>query len=244
MEKSEWFEEWFDTPFYHILYQNRDEEEAAIFIEKLIAVTELKKGAKILDLACGKGRHSIQLNKLGFNVIGIDLSVNSIARAKKYENETLRFAVQDMREAIAGEKFDAIFNLFTSFGYFDEKKDNLKVLNACNQMLPRRGVLVIDFMNVVRSIAELEVVETKIIEGIQFDITRKFDGQHIWKAISFGHNGRSHTYTEKVLAITKEDFEILLKDANFTIKEQFGSYDLSPFDAEKSDRLIIVAVKK
>src|SRR5690606_34846729 len=99
------------------LYQNRDEEEAAIFIEKLIAVTELKKGAKILDLACGKGRHSIQLNKLGFNVIGIDLSVNSIARAKKYENETLRFAVQDMREAIAGEKFDAIFNLFTSFGY-------------------------------------------------------------------------------------------------------------------------------
>ncbi len=244
MEKSEWFEEWFDTPFYHILYQNRDEEEAAVFIEKLIAVTELKKGAKILDLACGKGRHSIQLNKLGFNVIGIDLSVNSIARAKKYENETLRFAVQDMREAITGEKFDAIFNLFTSFGYFDDKKDNLKVLNACNQMLPKKGVLVIDFMNVVRSIAELEAVETKIIEGIQFDITRKFDGKHIWKAISFGHNGRSHTYTEKVLAITKEDFDILLKDANFTIKEQFGSYDLSPFDAEKSDRLIIVAVKK
>lgn len=243
MEKSEWFEEWFDTPFYHILYQNRDEDEAASFIEKLVTATELKKTAKILDLACGKGRHSVQLNKLGFNVIGIDLSVNSIARAKKYENETLRFAVQDMREPMAEEKFDAIFNLFTSFGYFDDKEDNLKVLHACNQMLPKKGVLVIDFMNVFRSIAELIEKETKTIDGIQFDITRKFDGKHIWKMISFGHNGRLHTYTEKVLAITKEDFDKLMKDSNFTIKERYGSYDLSPFDTEKSDRLIIVATK-
>lgn len=243
MEKSEWFEEWFDTPFYHILYQNRDEEEAANFVAKLIRAVGLKKGAKVLDLACGKGRHSIQLNKAGFEVVGADLSVNSIAQAKTYEKDTLNFVVHDMREPLKDEKFDAIFNLFTSFGYFGDKKDNLKVLSACYEMLNENGLLVIDFMNSLKVAKTLVKKEKKIIEDIHFDISRSADTDYIYKSITFGHVGKQHCYTERVQALQQKDFENLLKKTKFTVKGFYGDYDLTTFDPEKSNRLIIVATK-
>ncbi|MFN3940966.1 MAG: YkgJ family cysteine cluster protein, partial [Chitinophagales bacterium] len=80
--------------------------------------------SKILDLACGKGRHSIYLNQLGYDVTGADLSENSIKEASKFANEKLHFKVHDMRIPFE-EKYDAIFNLFTSFGYFENDADNL-----------------------------------------------------------------------------------------------------------------------
>jgi 2-polyprenyl-3-methyl-5-hydroxy-6-metoxy-1,4-benzoquinol methylase len=241
MEKSEWFEEWFDTPFYHILYQDRDLEEATVFVTHLVEQLKIKKGAKILDLACGKGRHSKTLNNLGFDVTGSDLSVNSIAQAKIYENDSLRFVVQDMREPIPNEKFNVILNLFTSFGYFDQTEDNLVVLNACHKMLEKKGLLVIDFMNSDKVIHSLVPFETKTVEGITFSITREFDKTHICKSISFGHIGRVHAYTERVQALRKDDFEDLLKKSNFTIKKCYGGYELNPFHKENSDRLIIIA---
>lgn len=243
MEKSEWFEEWFDTPFYHILYQNRNESEAAAFIQKLMGTLALDKGANILDLACGKGRHAVTLNKLGYKVIGSDLSVNSIAQAKKYENDDLRFIVQDMREPLANKTFDGIVNLFTSFGYFDEKTDNLKVLESCNVMLPSKGTLVIDFMNAIFVSENIVEKETKTLEGITFDITRRYDGKHIFKTISFSHLGNSYSFTERVQALKKVDFEELLAQADFTIDHIYGNYNLDGFDAKTSDRLIIVAHK-
>lgn len=244
MEKSEWFEEWFNTPFYHILYQNRNEEEASAFIGRLMDAIHIERHTKILDLACGKGRHAVTLNKLGYNVTGSDLSVNSISQAKKFENDTLRFVVQDMREPLKNEKFDTILNLFTSFGYFDDKSDNLSVLKSCNTMLNKKGILVIDFMNTVKTAANLVEQETKIIEGIQFEITRKFDGQHIFKTISFGHLGQFHSFTERVQALTLKDFEELLKEADFSLKKIHGDYELSTFDEKTSDRLILIAAKK
>lgn len=244
MDKAEWFEEWFDTPFYHILYQNRDEEEAATFVDNLIQTVQLKKGARVLDLACGKGRHAVQLNKMGFSVVGADLSVNSIAQAKKHENDSLHFVVQDMREVIEGEKqFDAIFNLFTSFGYFEDKEDNVKVLAACHQMLKKKGLLVIDFLNIETTLQNLVEYETKTVEKITFDISRKFDGKHIVKAITFRHLGRSHSYTEKVQAFRKEDFQQLLENAGFKVKSFHGDNNFNDFNEESSPRLIVIAEK-
>ncbi|MFN5878833.1 MAG: SAM-dependent methyltransferase, partial [Flavobacteriales bacterium] len=71
MSSKEWFADWFDTPYYHILYKNRNDEEAAHFIENLIEFIQLDLGSRVLDLACGKGRHSVTLNKLGYNVLGV-----------------------------------------------------------------------------------------------------------------------------------------------------------------------------
>ena len=75
------------SKYYHILYQNRDEKEAEFFIENLVQYLNLKKRSKLLDIACGKGRHAKHFNTLGLDVVGIDLSSNSITTAEKDENE-------------------------------------------------------------------------------------------------------------------------------------------------------------
>jgi 2-polyprenyl-3-methyl-5-hydroxy-6-metoxy-1,4-benzoquinol methylase len=82
---SEWFRTWFDSPYYKILYSHRSEEEAALFIDNLLSFMDLPERSRVLDLACGRGRHSVYLNEKGFNVVGIDLSNNSISDAKKHE---------------------------------------------------------------------------------------------------------------------------------------------------------------
>ena len=183
--KSEnWFASWFDTPYYHILYKDRNYREAQIFMDNLTHYLNLPEKAKVLYLACGKGRHSIYLNQLGFDVIGADLSENSIAIASKNSNETLHFQVHDMREPFE-EKFDAIFNLFTSFGYFENDDDNLKTLKAMKASLSDYGFGVIDFMNVNQVIANLVPEETKTIDGIDFHIKRYYIDNHIFKEIDF-----------------------------------------------------------
>ena len=92
----EWFSSWFTTSYYHILYKNRNHDEAKRFLFSLTQNLKLNYSDKILDLACGKG-HSIELNSLGYNVVGADLSKNSIDFANQYSNEKLNFKVADMR---------------------------------------------------------------------------------------------------------------------------------------------------
>ena len=175
MSEKEWFEEWFDTRYYLILYQNRNDEEAKLFISNLTEYLELPAGSKVLDLACGKGRHSFTLNRLGYEVLGVDLSENSIQEADKSSNPNLSFAVHDMRERIPNTTFDAVFNLFTSFGYFTEKEDNERVCLSISQMLAPGGKLVIDFMNADKVIRDLIKSETKTLDGILFRINRKYN---------------------------------------------------------------------
>lgn len=241
--KNEWFASWFDTKYYHTLYQHRDEKEAKIFIQKLIENLQIPKGEKVLDLACGKGRHSITLNELGYDVIGADLSSNSIAIASKSSKPGLHFVVHDMRETIPNTSFSAVFNLFTSFGYFDKESDNLKVLESIHKMLEEKGLLIIDFMNITHVINKLTPEETKNINGIEFRISKKYDGKHIFKEIKFEDNREKFHYTEKVQVLTFEIFEKLLSQTGFKILRTFGDIDLNPFDKINSDRLIIIAQK-
>jgi len=145
-DNSTWYSSWFDTPYYHILYKDRNDAEAQVFMDNLTHYLNLPEEAKILDLACGKGRHSIYLNQLGYDVTGTDLSENSIAEASKSSNEKLHFKVHDMRLPFE-EKYDAVFNLFTSFGYFDNDEDNFKTLSAIKESLTEYGFAVIDFLN-------------------------------------------------------------------------------------------------
>src|SRR6187455_1959490 len=101
-----WFESWFNSPWYHILYEHRDEQEAEEFLDALLDHLQPKPGSSMLDLGCGKGRHSIYLNQKGFNVTGIDLSPESIMHCRKWENETLSFFVHDMRHLFRTNDFD------------------------------------------------------------------------------------------------------------------------------------------
>lgn len=242
--KEEWFETWFDTSYYHILYQNRDFTEAERFINNLLGYLNLPKNVNCLDLACGKGRHSVFLNKKGLTVTGVDLSANSIKEAKPFENETLSFDTHDMREVYKENAFDVVFNLFTSFGYFDDYENNLKVLNSIHKMLVPEGIVVIDFMNAYYVLDHLVEKEVKTLDNIDFNITKSYDGNHIFKNIDFTDKGEDYHFQEKVQAIKKEEFESLMNEAGFNILNVFGDFSLSPFNKKESDRLIIIAKKK
>ena len=234
-----WFSTWFDTPYYHILYKNRNDEEAQAFMDNITHYLNMPENGTILDLACGKGRHSIYLNKLGYQVTGVDLSENSIAIAKEFSNETLQFETHDMREPM-NETFDAVFNLFTSFGYFDTHEDNIKTLKAIKESINEYGFGVIDFFNADYIIENLVAEETKEIDGITFNIKRSVENKKIIKEIRFEDKGESFFYTEKVSAFTLEDFEAMMEEAGIYLLEIFGDYKLRKFYKSQSERLIMI----
>jgi SAM-dependent methyltransferase len=238
--KSEnWFASWFDSPYYHILYKERNFREAQLFMDNLTHYLNMDEGSKVLDLACGKGRHSIYLNQLGYDVLGVDLSENSIEIAKKNTNESLHFQVHDMRNPFE-EKYDAIFNLFTSFGYFENEEDNLKTLISIKESLSEYGFGVIDFMNVNQVIANLVENETKTVDEIDFKIKRYVLDGYIFKEIDFEDKGCAYHFTEKVRAFTLADFLELMDKAGIFLLDTFGDYKLKKFHKNDSERLIMI----
>lgn len=234
-----WFASWFDSPYYHILYKERNYREAQLFMDNLTHYLNLPEKAKVLDLACGKGRHSIYLNQLGFDVIGADLSENSIKEAQINSNATLHFQVHDMREVFE-DKFDAIFNLFTSFGYFENDEDNLTTLKAIKESLTEYGFAVIDFMNVTNVLNNLVPEEVKHVDGIDFHIKRYLKDGHIYKEINFEDKDQKYHFTEKVKALTLKDFEEMMNEAGIFLLDIFGDYKLKKFHKTESERLIMI----
>lgn len=241
---EDWYKTWFDTFYYHQLYQNRNYDEASLFIENLVNYLSLNKDDHVLDLACGKGRHSIYLNQLGFNVLGLDLSVNSIREANKSSNNRLRFDVHDMRNVYQENQFDVVLNLFTSFGYFKEESENILVLKSINKMLHEKGRLVLDFINCRKAISNLVYSEIKEMDEVRFEISRKFQDKKIIKEINVFHGNEQLKFVEMVQALELKDFQKFFKIAGFNILETFGDYQLNNFDEKNSDRLILIAESK
>ena len=238
-ETKQWYKSWFDTPFYHILYKERDDKEAKTFIEKITTYLNIPENGKILDLACGKGRHSIHLNNLGYDVTGLDLSKQSIEFAKQFENELLHFDVHDMSKPYHS-KFDAVFNLFTSFGYFENEKDNQNTINSIKENLNKYGVGIIDFLNTQYIIDNLVPDETKTIDNITFTLKRFVEDDYIVKDISFVYEENSYNYQERVKAFTLYDFKAMFAKVNIELLDIFGDYNLNKFNSQYSERLIMI----
>jgi SAM-dependent methyltransferase len=238
-----WFENWFDSKYYHILYKDRNDSEAEFFISNLLKYLQPQANSRFLDLACGRGRHSVMLNKHGHKVIGVDLSKNSIEFAKQFENEALTFEVHDMREMYYPEAFDYVFNLFTSFGYFNEDLENLNTLISVKNSLKRGGVLVIDFFNAEKVKNTLVQKEQKIIDGITFNIEREIVNNKVIKHILFEDEGNSYHFSEQVQLIDLDKFSDLLEQARLQLTDIFGNYQLEPFEETTSDRLILIVSK-
>ena len=231
---------WFNSDYYHILYKNRDKKEAEFFINNLIKKLKIKKKSKILDLACGVGRHSFYLNKKGMNVIGIDNSENNIKKAKKFENKFLKFKKKEMTEDY-GQVFDFIFNLFTSFGYINEKH-NFKTFKSINNSLVNHGILVIDYLNVFKLKKELVEKETKKIGNIIFNIKRSFKDNFIVKKIKIKDNNEIFYFEERVMELTINDFQDYLRKFDFEILDVYGNYNLEKYH-KNSERLIMIIKK-
>lgn len=237
----EWFADWFNSKYYHILYQNRDEKEAETFLSTLQKF--FKKEDQILDVACGSGRHTIYLNSLGYNTSGIDLSEESIRSAKQKSDNKIPFEVWDMRKSYKKEHFEVVLNLFTSFGYFDSEKEDVEAIQAISSNLKNEGILIIDFLNSEKVITNLVESEQKTLSGITFNINRKIEEGFILKNIQFTDKGKDFEFTEKVKALNLSDFTKLLNFAQLKTTNIFGDYKLNKYNPTDSDRLIIVAKK-
>jgi len=240
----EWFEDWFDSPYYHLLYSHRDDREAERFIAALVKKLGLKESARVLDLACGRGRHALYLHRLGMDVTGIDLSPRSIAFARKHETQGLSFYEHDMRRPFRVNYFDAVLNLFTSFGYFETERDNMRVLQAVHKALKPDGLLLIDFFNGEKVERELrQPMEREVtVDGVQFHTHKRIAGGKVIKEIRVREGECENIFTERVQLLREEDFRRLL-EPHFKILHLSGNYALEPFDSKTSDRLIVTARK-
>lgn len=246
MSNEAWFKDWFSSPYYHMLYNNRDDSEAFDFIKKLIDHIQPAGNALMLDVACGKGRHSKALAEMGFDVTGIDISATSIDQAKEFENDSLHFYQHDMRLPFWINYYDYAFNFFTSFGYFKTRREHDNAIRTIAQSLKSNGLFVIDYLNVHFAEADLEKTINKVVDDITFHISKWHDDEHFFKQIQItdpSTKSLKHLYTEKVAKFSLGDFTEMLAYQNIQVQEVFGDYQLGRYDVQKSPRMIIIAKK-
>ena len=250
-QSKEWFQSWFDSPYYPILYSNRDESDAEQMIGGLVPhIERLLEGFpqpyKVLDVACGRGRYAKILHEeYGFDVEALDLSETSIKEASKLQKEGLRFRVGDMRTLDYRNEFHLVVNFFTSFGYFDHKEVNNQVLNRFHQALEPAGILILDYFNAEFIVETLIPEQTIEKQGIIFEIKRQIIQDHLVKSIFFNHQGKDFHFEEKVQLFYPSDFEEMLIGTGFEIQSFWGwkNRQLQPKLEQTSERLIIAAKK-
>lgn len=240
---QQWFQSWFGSPYYHLLYSNRDNAEAVHFIDNLVGYLNPPQHAAILDIACGRGRHAVCLNKRGYDVTGIDLAIENIRYARRVENPGLQFFVHDMRALYYSRHFDIALNLFTSFGYFDTDEEHIAALQMFNKALKPGGILVLDYFNSHKVVSSLVAETTKTVKGIHFHLQKKLAGNKIIKTIKFEDGNKPFEFMEVVSTFTQADFMRFFELSGFTVVDCFGNYNLDKFDADSSDRLIFICRK-
>jgi SAM-dependent methyltransferase len=246
MSDQAWYKDWFNSPYYHKLYFERDEQEAKKIIDKLIYHLQPPPGSLMLDIACGRGRHSRMLAAKGFHVTGIDISPASIAYAKLSESDSLEFYQHDMRLPFRVNYFDYAFNFFTSFGYFNTRREHDDAIRTIAGSLKQQGVFVIDYLNTHYIEDHLVYNEEKMIDGTLYEIHRWHDDSHFYKKIIVRDALLLHPaeHSEKVAKFSLGDFTDMFSFHRLQVQEVFGDYNLNPYDIRKAPRLIVVAKKE
>jgi cyclopropane fatty-acyl-phospholipid synthase-like methyltransferase len=242
----EWFKEWFDTDEYLYVYRNRNEEDAKKLVELIINNVELKPHDDILDLACGTGRHSILFAEKGYNVTAVDLSKNLLSIAQKTADQShvkVNFIRSDLRQFSICTRFELVINLFTSFGYFEEDKENFKIINTAYNQLNNSGYFVLDFFN--RRFIEKNLVAESVNNYSDKAVIQKrhIEGNRVNKHIIIEKNNIRKEYYESVRMFRKEELLNAISCAGFRIIKYFGDSDGNQFDLENSSRIIIIAQK-
>ena len=244
--KTEWYKEWFSNKLYLELYSNRNEKEAEDLINLIQRTISIHTGSKILDVCCGSGRHSIALAKRGYDVTGFDLSKYLISQAVKEKkklienNIKLNFMIKDMRKFDFGNSFDAVINVFSSFGYFDNDKENFSVFSNANKSLKEKGFFAFDYMNESYLKTNLIKFSKSVINGKTIRQKRRIENDFVIKDILT----ENKTYTERVKLYSLKDIYNALSSFNFRVINIFGDYFGNNFNLDKSKRLIVFAQKK
>jgi SAM-dependent methyltransferase len=243
---ANWFLEWFDSPYYHQLYFEHNKAEAAAFIDRLLETLRPMPGSSMLDIACGRGRHSRTLADKGFDVTGIDIAPNSIDYARQFENENLHFYRHDMRLPFRVNYYDYAFNFFTSFGYFKTDREHYNAIRTIAHALKKKGILVLDYLNIHYAEDHLVHQSEKQIDGVTYYITKWFDETHFYKKIQIEDEAKEAplVFIEKVAKFTLGDFNEMFSYYGLQIQDVFGDYRLQPYDVKKSPRLILFASRE
>jgi len=240
-EEADWFEAWFGEDYLRI-YQHRDETEAEHVIELIARFLEGQDIHSVLDLGCGAGRHSKALCERWWTV-GLDLSA-ALLRIARREISDAPYVRADMRELpFARESFDLVVSLFTSFGYFEDDRENERVLVCVCDALKPGGTLVIDFLNASQVRSGLVPYDERVENGITIEQTRAIshDDRFVEKTIRLRERGKE--YIERVRLLTPRDLERMLEVAGFSVVARLGDYAGAPWSAA-SPRTILLASRK
>jgi SAM-dependent methyltransferase len=245
MPGTEWYIDWFGSPYYDLLYQYRNSQDAWEFIQRLLAKLNAGNGTKILDAGCANGVNTRAMSLLGLDVTGIDISFRLIDEAKKMESNNLHFYQHDMRLPFHINYFDIAFNLFNSFGYFRTEREHDNVIRTIAQSLKHNGTLVIDYLNTHYAEDNLVKNELKTVNDVVFHIARWHSATHFYKQIQVEEKGQvlKHLYTERVAKFSPGDFTDMLSYQGMQVSDMFGDYNLEPYDIRNSKRMVIFAKK-
>lgn len=247
-----WYEEAFGEAYLD-LYAHRDEREAHENIRQLLALINLPQDEPILDLCCGAGRYLCALRDEGYRrLYGLDLSepLLRVARTKVQESEgdprcQIDLLRGDMRHIPFENYFGAILSLFTSFGYFEEETENLRVLKGVYHALKPGGVFVLDHMNRPFILAHL-VAEDEFVRGENRVHNRRYitpDGKRVVKVTTVRNaRGEERTWCESVRLYASEEIVALCQEAGLANIAVYGSFQGAPL-TETSPRMIVVAYK-
>ncbi|UHA74403.1 class I SAM-dependent methyltransferase [Paenibacillus sp. 481] len=243
---SEWYERSFGED-YLLVYKHRDFQGAAQEVHRMMEWLQLPKGAQVLDLCCGMGRHSMALADAGYTVTGMDLSEVLLQEAVAFDQHNqVTFIRGDMRNLPMDGPFDAVVNLFTSFGYFVDDADNAQVFTEIERVLKPGGRYIIDFLNPSYLQAHLVPHSERVDEGTSIQEDRTIEDGFVKKNIVLTDLATDATrrYEERVKLYELADFDRMLSVAGLCVDAIYGSYDADSYSRERSARLIITGHKR
>lgn len=248
-QRDPWYASWFGEE-YLALYPERDDREArlqTVFARELLDVHARVGRMRFLDLACGTGRHAVALDDGRGGVVGLDLSAPLLAAAARREERAQPGYVRaDMRHLpFAGGTFGAVVNFFTSFGYFDDPEEDVRVVKEVARVTAPGGAFLSDVFNMDRVVATLASREEKTIAGERVCIRRRYDPERrvVEKEIEMGTGEGRRIFRERVRTFSENELRELHGSAGLRVVATYGDFDGSPFDHRRSPRLILLAVK-
>jgi len=228
------------------VYSHRNESDAIKLFNLIQNNVVLSQNSKILDVACGNGRHSNYFAKLGYNVTGFDLSYNLLKIAMKNKLESnlqSNYFCADVRSIPIKTNFDLILNLFTSFGYFDNDVANFSFVKFASEHLNRNGYFVFDYLN--PNFLKKNVVESseKKVANLTILEKRRINGKRIEKEIIIKDSENMHRFFESVQLYSYNEILKVFNNNGFNQISSFGSYFEDIYDENESERMIIIFQK-
>lgn len=252
-----WFKKWFGTGDYLELYKHRNSSDASKIAGLITRTLKLPRGSRVLDVACGNGRHSLIFASKGFNVLGIDLSAFLIGEAKKKlrteysrQKDHLKFEIRDMRNIDHRNEFDLAVNLFSSFGYFEKDSENFRVFGSIARALKPGGYFFFDYLNESALREKLVPSDVSVRNHNAVVQVREIKNNAVYKTIYIVKNspGKGNpevsVFHEMIKLYSLEKFKAAFAKSGLDIIRTFGDYHGKRYNKHSSERLIILARKK